>query len=93
MLDVAQLAEADSPADASQKIDPNKPASRIAARFGGLAAFAAALGKNPSTCHRWLVSGFIPSRHNSRVMQAAREHRVKLRHADFFEDEAAPKAD
>jgi hypothetical protein len=45
MLDVAQLAEADSPADASQKIDPNKPASRGAVRR--LGRVRGGLGEEP----------------------------------------------
>ncbi len=71
-------------------IDREAPASRIAAKFGGVVALARALGKAQSTCHRWLVSGFIPSKHQAAVMAAAREKRIKLRADEFI---PAPKVD
>ena len=66
------------------KIDRTKPAFLVAERFGGVVAFANALGKAPSTCHRWLESGLIPSRHMTAVLEAARERKIKLKAQDFI---------
>ena len=69
---------------ATPTIDRTRPAAIIADRFGGLSAFAKALDKTPSTVHRWLASGLIPSRHQAAVLEAAKRNRVKLRAQDFI---------
>ncbi len=75
------------------RIDRNKPAARIAEKFGGLVKLSEALGKNPSTVHRWLVGGLIPSKHQAAVLDAARRAKVKVRAEDFIpEPEPAPVA-
>jgi type I pantothenate kinase len=52
-------------------IDRGAPASIVAAKFGGLSRFAAAIGKPPSTVHRWLVKGHIDGAYHAEVMAAA----------------------
>jgi hypothetical protein len=82
------LDETDAPAPELEgpKIDPNKPAARIVKKFGGIVAFAEKLGKAPSTCHRWLVSGLIPAKHQGLVLERARKHRIKLKAEEFIPD-------
>ena len=53
-------------------IDRGAPASVVAGKFGGLSRFAMALGKSPSTVHRWLVKGHIDGRYHGEVLRAAR---------------------
>lgn len=65
-------------------VDDAMPASRIAAKFGGCTGFATALGKAPSTVHRWLVSGFIPGKYQNDVLAAAKEKRISIKPADFI---------
>jgi type I pantothenate kinase len=52
-------------------IDRGAPASVIAAKFGGLSRFSAAVGKPPSTVHRWLVKGHIDGAYHAEIMAAA----------------------
>ena len=52
-------------------IDRGAPASVIAAKFGGLSRFSAAIGKPPSTVHRWLVRGYIDGAYHSEILAAA----------------------
>src|SRR5689334_4494810 len=52
-------------------IDRGAPASVIAAKFGGLSRFSAAIGKPPSTVHRWLVRGHIGGAYHAEIMAAA----------------------
>jgi len=52
-------------------IDRGAPASVIASKFGGLSQFAAAIGKTPSTVHRWLVRGHIDGRYHPEILAAA----------------------
>jgi hypothetical protein len=66
------------------QIDRSSPAARIVEKFGGIVAFARKLDKAPSTCHRWLVSGLIPAKHQSAVLEAAKRERIKLRAEDFI---------
>lgn len=74
------------PKPKEDKIDRTKPAAIIAAKFGGLSALAKAFDppKSPSTCHRWLESGRIPSIHHEATMEAAKRLKVKLSPKDFF---------
>jgi type I pantothenate kinase len=55
------------------RIDRAAPASVVAAKFGGLSRFAAAIGKSPSTVHRWLVKGHIDGSYHADILAAARE--------------------
>ena len=59
------------PMTRASPIDRSAPASVVAAKFGGLSRFAAALGKSPSTVHRWLVKGHIDGGYQGEVMAAA----------------------
>jgi len=52
-------------------IDRGAPASVVAAKFGGLSGLAAAIGKPPSTVHRWLVKGHIDGAYHGEIMAAA----------------------
>lgn len=70
-------------------VDESMPAFKIAQKFGGVNAFARALDKAPSTCHRWLVSGLIPAKHQRLVMDAAKAHRIRLSPAEFIPDAQA----
>lgn len=70
-------------------VDESKPAFKIAQKFGGVNAFARALDKAPSTCHRWLVSGLIPAKHQRLVMDAAKANRIRLSPAEFIPDSQA----
>lgn len=69
------------------RINREMPAAKIAEKFGGIVAFATALGKAPSTCHRWLVSGLIPAKHQSAVLAAARRYKIKMKADDFIPPE------
>lgn len=70
-------------------VDETKPAFKIAHKFGGVNAFARALDKAPSTCHRWLVSGLIPAKHQRLVMDRAKELKIKLHPSEFIPDSLA----
>jgi type I pantothenate kinase len=52
-------------------IDRGAPAAIIADKFGGLSRFSAAIGKSPSTVHRWLVKGHIDGAYHNEIMTAA----------------------
>ena len=52
-------------------IDRGAPAAIIAEKFGGLSRFSAAIGKAPSTVHRWLVKGHIDGAYHGEIMAAA----------------------
>lgn len=65
------------------------PARKIAAKFGGTNAFARAIAKAPSTVHRWMESGLIPARHQRKVLDAAKEKRIRLSPSEFIPDSLA----
>ncbi len=52
-------------------IDRGAPAAIVVAKFGGLSRFSAAIGKPPSTVHRWLVKGHIDGAYHAEIMAAA----------------------
>jgi type I pantothenate kinase len=52
-------------------IDRGAPAAIVAAKFGGLSRLSAALGKSPSTVHRWLVKGHIDGAYHAEIMVAS----------------------
>jgi type I pantothenate kinase len=54
-----------------QPIDRGAPAAVVAAKFGGLSRFSAAIGRPPSTVHRWLVRGHIDGAHHAEILAAA----------------------
>lgn len=55
------------------RIDRDAPASVVAAKFGGLSRFAEAIGKSPSTVHRWLVKGHIDGSYHAGILHAAQQ--------------------
>ena len=57
--------------DPKRPIDRGAPAAIIVAKFGGLSRFSAAIGKPPSTVHRWLVKGHIDGAYHAEIMAAA----------------------
>jgi type I pantothenate kinase len=56
---------------AKREIDRGAPAAVVIAKFGGLSRFSAAIGKPPSTVHRWLVKGHIDGAHHAAILAAA----------------------
>lgn len=60
-------------------------AAVIIDKFGGTRAMASALELPPSTVQSWKVSGFIPARHQTKVLETARGLGLDLRPSDFFE--------
>lgn len=62
---------------------PATPALRVVIAFGGLTKLADALGKRPSTVHRWLESGLIPARHQADTLAAAAKMGIDLDPATF----------
>lgn len=62
-----------APTATRSRIDRTAPASVVAAKFGGLSRLAAAIGKSPSTVHRWLVKGHIDGSYHAEILQAARQ--------------------
>jgi type I pantothenate kinase len=54
-------------------IDREAPAAIVAAKFGGLSRFSAAIGKPPSTVHRWLVKGHIDGAYHAEILAAAQQ--------------------
>lgn len=58
---------------------------KIIERFGGLSEMARALShRNPTTVQGWRDRKCVPSRHIPTVIEAAKDHGIKLTHADFF---------
>ncbi len=57
--------------ETKQPIDRSAPASVVAAKFGGLSRFSAAIGRPPSTVHRWLVRGYIDGAYHADILAAA----------------------
>lgn len=69
------------------RIDLSKPASKIVAKFGGLARYCDISGDSPSTVDGWLVRGTVPKRHHARIadLGAAQTPAIKISDADFAE--------
>ncbi|UAK23470.1 type I pantothenate kinase [Sphingomonas nostoxanthinifaciens] len=57
--------------DSRSRIDRAAPASVVAGKFGGLSRLSAAIGKSPSTVHRWLVKGHIDGNYHAEILAAA----------------------
>lgn len=70
-------------------IDRGAPASVVADKFGGLKAFADALGLSMSTVHRWLVRGTIDGKHHAAIQDAAKRLNVRMKPADFVDTRPA----
>ena len=67
------------------------PASKIIEKCGGHHAVASMLGIHPSRVYRWTypperggTGGIVPSKHQARLMIAARQMGVELSPNDFF---------
>lgn len=68
-----------------QPIDRGAPASVIAAKFGGMAAYAREIGRTPSTVHRWLVNGAIPHNAIPDTNEAAARLGIKIAAAEYVD--------
>lgn len=73
----------------------NSPADKVIAKLGGVRATARALGLNSSSVSRWRMppekrglGGRVPSVHQSRILQIARERGVDLTAADLIHESA-----
>ena len=69
----------------------SNPAEKVIAKCGGAKTVAAWLNVDVSRVHRWTypksrggTGGVIPSRHQMKLLQLARDKGVKLRPSDFF---------
>lgn len=67
------------------------PASKVIAKLGGVRATARALELNPSSVSRWTapvekrgLGGRVPSIHQAKILQIARERGVDLTAADLI---------
>jgi hypothetical protein len=74
----------------STRVDPNKPASVVIDRFGGLTRFCALTGYPTSTAHGWTVSGYIPAHRkgvsiHTHILGIAEKEGVPLLPAHFVE--------
>lgn len=67
------------------KIDPDAPASLVAALWKTNSAFARAIGKTPSTTQVWLEAGAIPPAYHADIIAAAKRDRKNLK-PDHFVD-------
>jgi hypothetical protein len=63
--------------------------SDIIERFGGLSAFASALGVPTSTAYSWKDKNYIPPWRQPKVMELALERSIDLSATDFPERLAA----
>lgn len=60
-------------------------ATKIIEKFGGTRAMAAVLRMAPSTVQSWKVSGRIPDRHKTFVLDKALASGIAISPADFFD--------
>jgi len=72
------------------------PAEVVIAKFGGVRELARALGKDPSTVHRWNTpaekggtGGRVPSKVQTRLLELARQRGVALSADDLITGVAA----
>lgn len=72
------------------------PADKVIEKFGGVRATARALGLNSSSVSRWRMppekrglGGRVPSVHQGRLLQLARESGIELTAQDLIHDAAA----
>jgi hypothetical protein len=73
------------------------PAELVIGKFGGHARVAEILGVDVSRVHRWTypkerggTGGFIPQRHQTRLLDEARLEGLDLAPADFFPPSLPP---
>lgn len=64
-------------------------ADRIIRKFGTQTTLAQAIGVQQSAVAAWKKRGFIPSRQQGRILDAARRTGIDLTPDDFFADHAA----
>lgn len=87
MPDIQRLRDGDDSSSQREDIDREAPASRIAAKFGGINALARALNKSPSTVYRWIQSGLIPARYQAEVLNVAKALKIKMGPGDFIREQ------
>jgi len=66
-------------------------ASNIIAKFGGVRATAAALGRAPSTIQGWKDRGSIPDQEKAVVLDAAKRIGLPVEKADFWPTPVTPE--
>jgi len=66
-------------------LDEHRPAVKIIRKWQSNYAFAAAIGKTPSTTDRWLVSGSIPESEFGNIVKCGRAEGIKLSPEDFLD--------
>jgi len=64
-------------------------AARVIAKFGGIRPMARLMSIPPTTVQSWGVSGFIPARHQSSILQVAVANGIDVTPDDFFNVTAA----
>lgn len=60
-------------------------AARVIAKFGGIRPMARLINRPPSTVQSWEISGFIPARHQSHILQIAAASGINVAPDDFFD--------
>jgi transposase-like protein len=76
-----------------------KPADIVISRFGGLRPLARLMNLDPSTIYRWRapaakggLDGRVPSTHQLRLLELAREKGVQLTASELIEGAAVVEA-
>lgn len=69
-----------------------QPAASVIAKFGGINETAEAVGLDRSVVNRWLrpkekggTDGLIPSKHQAKLLAAARERQIELAPGDLID--------
>jgi hypothetical protein len=60
-------------------------AARVIAKFGGIRPMARLIKRPPSTVQSWEISGFIPARQQSHILQVAAASGIGVTPSDFFD--------
>lgn len=60
-------------------------AAKIIDKFDGTRPMANSLGLPPSTVQSWKDTGLIPAKHHQNVLDKARELKIDISPADFFD--------
>ena len=74
----------------SERVQADKPASRVINKFGGLTRFCNLTGYPISTAHGWTVSGYIPPMSKGRnnhqhIIATAKSNEIALAPIDFVD--------
>ncbi len=66
------------------RYDPNTPAAKVIAIFGGLARYCELSGLRPSIVYGWLVRGSIPQKRWPDMIALAQANEIALSETDFL---------